>query len=99
MMTAHELRHWLTAAGIALVIAVIVAVIVRAVGEHNNVWHQQQAVDINYLRGQIDMLTKRVEDLENSRTAATAKRYTSDDAARDRAAIYACIKQRAACPD
>ena len=79
----------------ACLVALVMAVTVRLVAESLS-GHSDQ---VKNLAGNVDAIEHRLRDLEDGKRAATAKRYTSEDAARDRAAIYACIKQRAACPD
>jgi len=78
----------------AAVIALVMAVTVRVVSEISS----GQGEAIERLQGRLDALDKRLTKLETSTHPATTKRYTSDDAARDKAAIYQEIgKLKATC--
>ena len=73
-------KFWAYVAFIGLAMSITVRIIAETVqGETKN--HE-------YLVGQIDALDKRLTKLEASSHPATSKRYTSDDASHDRAAIY-----------
>ena len=78
--TLGNWKFWVYVAFIGLAMSLTVRIIAEAV--------QGESRNHDYLVGQIEALDKRITKLETSTHPSTMKRYTSEDAAHDKAAIY-----------
>lgn len=96
-----NLDHWLIATFIALLVSLGTASLIHGVEQHDGrlerLEYSQSALHAE-IDARIFSAERRLDDIENQRTTATAKRYTSDDAARDKALLLACIKDKRDCP-
>ncbi len=76
----QDWKTWVLIIVIGLTMSVTVRIIAETTSGHN-----QQVAE---LVGHVDALEERILKLETSQHPSTTKRYTSEDAARDKAAIY-----------
>lgn len=96
-----NLDHWVIATFIALFVSLGTASLIHGIERHDERIHQMEYNQTKLhaaIESRMFSAERRLDDIENQRAAATAKRYTSDDAKRDNQLIFNCIKDKRMCP-